>query len=53
MLSHGNARVESGFSVNDDISLPNMLAEVIVTQRILYEVVQKADDQLKWVSPRT
>lgn len=42
ILSHGNARVESGFSINDDILLPNMLAETIVSQRIVFEAVQRA-----------
>ena len=41
-MSHGNASVESGFSVNGDIILPNMLAETIVAQRIVYENVRKA-----------
>ena len=35
IMSHGNASVESGFSVNGDIILPNMLAETIVAQRIV------------------
>ena len=26
LLSHGNARVESGFSINGDILIPNMLS---------------------------
>ena len=41
-MSHGNASVGSGFSVNGDIILPNMLAETIVAQRIVYENVRKA-----------
>ena len=41
-MSHGNASVDSGFSVNGDIILPNMLAETIVAQRIVYENVRKA-----------
>ena len=47
IISHGNARVESGFSVNDDILLPNMLEETIVSQRIVYEGVQKAGGPTK------
>ena len=39
VLSHGNARVESGFSINDDMLLPNMLSESIIAQRIVYEAV--------------
>ena len=42
IFSHGNTRVESGFSINDNILLPIVLAETIVTQRIVYEAVQKA-----------
>ena len=42
ILSHGNARVESGFSINDDMLLPNMLSESIIAQRIMYEDVSKA-----------
>ena len=35
IMSHGNASVESGFSVNGDIILPNMLEETIVAQIIV------------------
>ena len=42
ILSHGNARVESGFSINNDILSENMLEESIVSQRIVYEGVHKA-----------
>ena len=41
MISHGNARVEAGFSVNDDILIPNQAEKTIVGQRLLYEGVQK------------
>ena len=41
ILSHGNARVESGFSVNNDMLIPNMLEETIVAQRLVYEGVYK------------
>ena len=47
ILSHGNGRVESGFSINDDILLPNMLAETIVTQRIVHDPVQEAGGPTK------
>ena len=40
IISHGNARVESGFSINDDILLPNMLEEIIVSHRIVHDAVQ-------------
>ena len=39
ILSHGNARVEAGFSINADILSPNMLEESITIQRIVYEAV--------------
>ena len=42
IISHGNARVEGGFSINDDILLPNMAEETVVAQRIVYEGVHKA-----------
>ena len=42
ILSHGNAKVESGFSINNDILPENMLEESIVSQRIVYEGVHKA-----------
>ena len=47
ILSHGSARVESGFSINDLILLPNILAETIVTQRIVHDTVQKAGNPMK------
>ena len=47
ILSHGNARVESGFSINEDILAPNMLPESVVGQRIVYEAVSKAGDATK------
>ena len=42
ILSHGNARVVSGLSVNGDMLIPNMLEETIVAQRIVFEGVHKA-----------
>ena len=47
ILSHGNARVEAGLSINDHMLLPNMLAEASVTQTIVYEAVQKAGGPIK------
>ena len=44
IMSHGNASVESGFSVKGDMILPNMLEETIVAQRIVYENVCKAGE---------
>ena len=33
ILSHGNARVETGFSESDDILLPNMLTEILFLKK--------------------
>lgn len=42
ILSHGNARVESGFSINGDILLPNMMEDTVIAQRLVYEGIHKA-----------
>ena len=42
ILSHGNARVESEFSINADLLQVNMLEENVVSQRIVYEAIQYA-----------
>ena len=47
IISHGNARVESGFSVNGDILLPNMMEETIIAQRITYEAIHKVGGPTK------
>ena len=41
ILSNGNSRAESGFSIIDNILLSNMLTEIIVIQIITYKTVQK------------
>lgn len=41
-LSHGNASVESGFSVNSDMLVENLHEESLVAQRIVYDAVQSA-----------
>jgi hypothetical protein len=38
-LSHGNASVEAGFSVNGDLLVENMLEESVVAQRQVYDGV--------------
>ena len=38
ILSHGNARVEAGVSINKDMS-ENMSEEALVTHRIVYDSV--------------
>jgi hypothetical protein len=40
ILSHGNATVESGFSVNEDILVENLHEESLVAQRIVYDPIQ-------------
>ena len=41
IISHGNTKVEAGFSVYDDILIPNQAEKTIVGQRLVYEGVQK------------
>ena len=52
ILSHGNARVEAGFSINADILSPNMLEESIITQRIVFEAVSKVGGPTKVIIDR-
>lgn len=42
ILSHGNASVESGFSVNKDMLVENLHEESLVAQRTVYQAVQCA-----------
>ena len=41
ILAHGNARVESGFSINEDLLVENMKEESLVASRLVYEGVAK------------
>lgn len=41
ILSHGNARVEAGFSVNKDALSENMSEDALVAHRIVYDSVQR------------
>jgi len=43
MLSHGQASVESGFSVNEELLIENMEEETIVAQRIVFDAVWLSD----------
>ena len=52
ILSNGNSRAESGFSIIDNILLSNMLTEIIVIQIITYKTVQKKVVQIKYPSTR-
>ena len=40
MLSHGNASVESGFSVNSDMLVENLHEDSLVAQRTVYDAVK-------------
>ena len=39
ILSHGNARVESGFSVNADMLVENLKEESLIAQRRVYDLI--------------
>ena len=47
ILSHGNARVESGFSINELIMDVNMKEQSLVAQRIVYEGVMTEGGPIK------
>ena len=40
VLSHGQAKVERGFSVNEDMLLPNLKQETLMGQRTVYDAVK-------------
>ncbi len=46
MLSHGNATVESGFSVNKEILVENLKGSSIISQRIVYDAVRFSEGHL-------
>ena len=39
VLSHGQAQVERGFSVNEDMLLPNMRMETLVALKTVYDTI--------------
>lgn len=49
ILSHGNAAVEAGFSINSDLLVPNLKQETIQSQRIVYDAVTKVGGPLQIV----
>jgi len=52
-LSHGQASVESGFSINKELLTENMEEETIVAQRIVFDAVRLSDmDVTKMTSRR-
>jgi hypothetical protein len=40
MLSHGNAAVEGGFSVNKELLIDNMTEETVVAQRVVFDAIR-------------
>jgi len=40
ILSHGNAFVERGFSINKEVIVENQLAKSLVAQRQIYDAIQ-------------
>ena len=49
-LQHGQAFVERGFSINNDILKPNMVERTIIAQRTVYDAVSiKLSDNPKAV----
>ena len=41
-MSHGNATVEGGFSVNQNLLATNQSDEALIAQRVVYQAVQDA-----------
>lgn len=41
VISHGNASVESGFSINEDLLVENMKERTIVAQRVVYDAIKQ------------
>ena len=44
ILSHGNATLERGFSVNKECVVMNLEKERLVAQRLVYDTVQVAGE---------
>ncbi len=42
LLSHGNARVESGFSVNESLLVENLTERSVIAQRMVYDAIRDA-----------
>ena len=47
LLSHGNATVKSGFSVNNDLLIENLKERTVVSQRLVYDFVKNSGGALK------
>jgi hypothetical protein len=46
ILSHGNADVEIGFSINGDMLVENLQEQSLVAQRSVYDCIKEAGDVL-------
>ena len=42
-LSHGNASVEGGFSINKELLIDNMTEDTIVSQRVVFDAIRSAN----------
>ena len=51
VLSHGNARVKEGFSVNKECLSPNLKQDTLRAQRIVYDAVKAAGGPSKELIP--
>ena len=47
ILSHGNTTVESGFSINSDVLVENLLEKSVVAQRQVYDGIHHSGGVLK------
>jgi hypothetical protein len=46
-LSHGNATVESGFSINEAVLVENMREESVIVQRVVCDAIHNAGGVLQ------
>ena len=46
-VSHGQASIEHGFSINKDVLAPNMLEKTIIAQRLVCDGVASSLDEKK------
>ena len=47
ILSHGNAAVEVGFSINKELLIDNMLEETVVAQKVVFDGIRNAGIDIK------
>lgn len=53
ILSHGNAALERGFSINKHILVENLLEESLIAQRLIFDAVTAAGGQQKVIISRS